>query len=432
MSRHRILLGAFAFSPKRGGEPAVGWNIATRLAKTADVTVILGDLRSDTPMWNEVKSFIETDGLPPGLEVVHVPPDPLIILLEKLHCLPGCWMFYYLAYRRWQRFALQRARQLHAKQPFAICHQLTYIGYREPGDLWKLPVPFVWGPISGAENIPPAFYRNFRLAEMFRPLTRDAGNLLQAALPGRIREAARAAAKVFVVSPAEETLLARWGVKSERMLETGTSQNPNTRLRRRDEEPLRILWSGIFTPRKALPILLRALAQLDPAGQKWELFILGDGPMSGSWMREATNLRLPPERIRWLGRMPHAEAISYMTKGDVLVHTGLREGTPHVVLEALSLGLPVVCHDCGGMATAVDSRCGIKIPLVSFEASIEGFRAAIGRLIDERALLGELSAGAQTRSESLSWDAIVERLSDTYSTLTHDNHGDIAKMKKTA
>lgn len=409
----------------------MGWNIANRLAKTADVTVIFGDLRSDTPMWNEVKNFIETDGLPTGLEVVHVPPDPLIILLERLHCLPGCWMFYYLAYRRWQRLALQRARQLHAVKPFAISHQLTYIGYREPGDLWKLPVPFVWGPISGAENIPPAFYRDFRLAEMFRPLTRDAGNLLQAALPGRIREAARAAAKVFVVSPAEESLLARWGVETERMLETGTSQNPNAHLRRRDKKPLRILWSGIFTPRKALPILLRALAQVDPSGQEWELLILGDGPMSASWKRAASDLRLPTERIRWLGRVPHSEAISYMSKGDVLIHTGLREGTPHVVLEALSLGLPVVCHDCGGMATAVDSSCGIKVPLVSFGASVAGFRLAIERLLEESTLLGKLSAGALARSESLSWNAIAERLLDTYSILTNRSSPAIPATEKT-
>ena len=28
------------------------------------------------------------------------------------------------------------------------------VGYREPGYLWKIEKPFVWGPIGGLENSP--------------------------------------------------------------------------------------------------------------------------------------------------------------------------------------------------------------------------------------------------------------------------------------
>ena len=38
--RLRVLVSAFAASPVRGSEPAVGWNIPLHLAKDHDVTVL--------------------------------------------------------------------------------------------------------------------------------------------------------------------------------------------------------------------------------------------------------------------------------------------------------------------------------------------------------------------------------------------------------
>ena len=54
----------------------------------------------------------------------------------------------------WLRDAYQVARVLHQQVQFDLAHQLTWVGFRFPGYLWRLDLPFVWGPIGGLENTP--------------------------------------------------------------------------------------------------------------------------------------------------------------------------------------------------------------------------------------------------------------------------------------
>ena len=46
------------------------------------------------------------------------------------------------------------ARELDARIDFDVVHQVTGTGFREPGHLWKLGKPFVWGPIGGLQFFP--------------------------------------------------------------------------------------------------------------------------------------------------------------------------------------------------------------------------------------------------------------------------------------
>lgn len=85
-----------------------------------------------------------------------------------------------------------------------------------------------------------------------------------------------------------------------------------------------------------------------------------------------------------------------------------------VVLEALGWGLPVICHDACGMAVAVDETCGIKVPLVHPDLSIEGFHKAIATLLDRPELVSRLSEGALRRAGELSWKEKAEAMSEAY------------------
>ena len=92
----------------------------------------------------------------------------------------------------------------------------------------------------------------------------------------------------------------------------------------------------------------------------------------------------------------------------------MNEAATSVIMEALSLGLPVICHDASGMGEAVTGLCGIKVPLANPAKSIEGFSNAIQRLVENPELLKRLSGGALDRARELSWDGIAKRISDAY------------------
>jgi glycosyltransferase involved in cell wall biosynthesis len=414
MRRKNILVSAYALSPYQGSECAVGWNIVTRLATVHDVTVLCGDLASSQKMKKDLDRYFLANPPIPGLAICYVAPGFLTQLFEKIHNIPGLWMVYYWAYNLWQRKAYRIAKALHAKTPFDLVHQLNMIGYREPGYLWKLPVPFVWGPIGGSPNEPMAYSSLFSWSGYVRALFRNLFNEIQKRTSWRAKCAARKAVKLWAVTSADmKTIRNIWGVDVQQMLETGTIVREGATIRSwNGNECLRIVWSGIHLPRKALPILFHAIAD-DKLKGRVKIDVLGGGSETGHWKSLAKKLGIE-DSVKWHGMLTHQEALNVMANAHVLVFTSIKEGTPHVVLEALSLGLPAICHDACGMGVAIDDRCGIKVPLYTLPQSKNGFTDAILKMLENPLLVRQLSDGALKRAQELSWDNIVDNMVRAY------------------
>lgn len=410
----RVLLSAFAFSPCKGSEAAVGWNIARELAKLHDVTVLTGAVRDGENDWER---YLAEHGPVRGLTVEYVKPTRLIKLLDRIHNLPGLWSLYYLAYRLWQREACRRVKTLHKEHRFDIVHQLTMIGYREPGYLWELDgVPFVWGPVGGGPDEPIAFLPLYSFSAKIKVVIRNILNGLQKRLLLRPRMAARRAKKIWVVTDADERMVkGLWGMDCERMIETAASPSSLGRVRTWDGvEPLRIIWSGTHTYGKALPILIHALADLKGKGMRnFVVDVLGKGGETVKWKNLAESCGVA-DIFTWHGHLSHDLAIETMALGHLLAFPSLKEGTPHVVLEALSLGLPVICHDACGMGTVIDAACGIKVKMASPSVSIKGFSDAISTIVSNPELVEKLSDGALNRARVLSWRQKAHTISDAY------------------
>lgn len=114
------------------------------------------------------------------------------------------------------------------------------------------------------------------------------------------------------------------------------------------------------------------------------------------------------------GKLPLPAALAEVRAADVMAFTSVQEGTPAAVLEALSFGVPVVCHDACGMGVAVTDDCGIRVPMVDVPTSVAGFAAALRRVRDEPGLLADLSAGAVRRTAELGWDQKARQIDDAY------------------
>ncbi|NTU69743.1 glycosyltransferase family 4 protein, partial [bacterium] len=195
------------------------------------------------------------------------------------------------------------------------------------------------------------------------------------------------------------------------MLETGTNDILQKKIRNKSAvKRLKICWSGSHQSIKELPLLLYALSEIKD--DEIMLLVLGDGPETNSWKEIADKLKL--KNIIWYGRLNHSRALEIMSESDLLVHTSIREGTPHVVLEALSLGLPVICHNACGMGEVVNDKCGIKIPLINRDESIKDFINAILLLKNNPEELRRKSDGAYERAQELSWGEKVKEISQTY------------------
>lgn len=143
-------------------------------------------------------------------------------------------------------------------------------------------------------------------------------------------------------------------------------------------EPPVILGVGRLTKPKDFPALIRAFAivrQQRPA----RLMILGEGeerPLLESLVRELgieADVSLPG-----FVQNPYA----YMKHSAVFVLSSRWEGLPTVLIEALSLGVPVVATDCpSGPAEVLD---GGRIGALVVAGDVEGLAEAIHSAIDKK------------------------------------------------
>jgi len=421
--RLRVLISAHEFSPDRGSECAVGWNIATRLALYHDVTVFCADgpALSAHSYREEVTTYFNRHGQIPGLSVVFIEQPPVTLryarmnrwLMALTHGI-GWQPLYYLGLDGWHRAVFQRARDLEL-QHFDIVHQLTPISFRESGYLWATGLPFFWGPIGGMYKAPRVFAQTGGMSSLLFEAIRSGNIEWQTRASGQFLSAVRRAKRIWTISK-DETLIIRSLTSKEisPMIDAAPPSEVKGSVRRYDgTRPLRLCWSGRHEAIKALPLVFRALDAL-PGRERVKLDILGEGSETLRWRLLAQKLTLS-RNITWHGRLPYHEALQMMGQSDILIHSSFREAASMAVLEALGWGMPVICHDACGMSVAVNETCGIKIPLVNPQQSIRGFRDAIERLLDNPGLIERLSKGALLRAAELSWDAKVREIAEAYS-----------------
>ena len=123
-------------------------------------------------------------------------------------------------------------------------------------------------------------------------------------------------------------------------------------------------------------------------------------------------------RCSWHGWVERDKAIGIAKRGHVMVITSLLDLTSTVSLEALSLGLPVICLDHCGFADVVTPDCGIKIPVTTPKQVSIDIARAIESLWNDETYRRRLCAGAIKRAADFSWNKKMEVLNSVYADLT--------------
>ena len=163
------------------------------------------------------------------------------------------------------------------------------------------------------------------------------------------------------------------------------------------EETPTILHVARLVEMKGTEYLIRAVAALARTHGQVRLDIVGDGPLRSRLQALAGALELGP-RVRFLGALPHAEALSHMRSAAMLglpsVHTptGRVEGLGMVLLEAAATGVPVVASRVGGIPEGVvDGQTGLLAP----ERDPEALCACMAALLDQPDTRRRMGAAAR-------------------------------------
>ena len=191
-----------------------------------------------------------------------------------------------------------------------------------------------------------------------------------------------------------------------------------------NEAVFQILFAGRLTEQKRADCFLRSLRQLADTRPDLEFkgIVAGDGPLRARLEGLADQLSLRPRYCEFLGEV--GDLKSLYLKSDVLLLTSEWEGSPNVVLEAMSAGLPVVATRVGGVPELVqDGENGF----LTQSEDVDSIVRSLIRLSENAALRNSMGmAGREKVLQRHTAERLGERLLKMYRTLVSDRGEDPA------
>ncbi len=162
-----------------------------------------------------------------------------------------------------------------------------------------------------------------------------------------------------------------------------------------------VVATGRLAPQKGYDLLLRAHARVVGA-HPHEVLVLNDGPEAPTLRALAEQLGVQ-DSVRFAGAVP--APLPLVARADLFCLPSRHEGLPLALLEAVSLGVPVVAADCSpGVREALDGgRIGDLVPV----EDVEALAAALERHLTDPAVLRRRAAHGPGHARTFDFDAMA-------------------------
>jgi len=131
-------------------------------------------------------------------------------------------------------------------------------------------------------------------------------------------------------------------------------------------------WLGRMIPVKGADVFLRALAE--PDGPQTTAVLIGDGSERSRLESLADQLGLRA-RVRFVGGIEGGARL--LPAFDAFVLSSRSEGTPIVLFEAMTAGIPIVASRVGGIPDVVGEGEAVLVPPENAAALAEGLRLVL-------------------------------------------------------
>ena len=217
------------------------------------------------------------------------------------------------------------------------------------------------------------------------------------ALPRRLRAEARVVVHGVDLSQSRPLVERRAELRNELVAELGL----------RDDDVI-VLSVSNFRAEKGHDVLVDAAGRVARAGLPVRFLLVGWGPLEEQ-VRSAVRAGGLQGSVTLLGRRD--DTLRLMAASDVFVLPSRQEGMPVALMEALSVGLPVVATRIGGVGDIVTDH--VEGLLVEVGAP-DQLADAIGALATDPALRDGLRSGALARAGQLDITAASRQIEARY------------------
>lgn len=393
MDMYKILISAYGCEPDKGSEPGVGWHWVIEMAKKNELWVIT---RSNNREAIENALTVE---LRDRVHFIYYDLSGIIRKIKRKE--KGLYPYYSL----WQLGAYRRAKQLLTDVKFDFCMHLSFGSMWVPTFMYKLPIPFIWGPVGGGEAIP---FNFIKILPWRNRIPQYARYLLIRFLkwnPIFMEPCRKADAIIARTMDSKAVFPAKYQFKVSVMLETGmaeedlqlyqlTTQTDESVDDRSHE--IELIYVGRLVPSKNIETAIRALAIVRHTYPNVRLTLVGDGPLKDRLMALAERLDVQ-EWIRFLGAVSQQRVIQQLQNSQIFLFPSLKEGGSWALIEAMSVGLPVICLDTSGMHVITDDSCAIRISPTTPDEVVNRMAEAIITLGESPQLRKRMGENAKER-----------------------------------
>lgn len=398
-----ILISAYSCEPIEGGEAAVGWNIAMQIAIYNKVHII-----TRTNLRKKIETNISKEVANNVTFHYYDTPHWMRFYKRKER---GMHLYYFL----WQIGITNIVRRLKKDIKFDYSMHLTFGNVWLPTFLPYFNIPFIYGPIGGGEGIPHTFLKRmspyFFCIESIRMLM----NSTACINPFFLYKAHRSQAILCRTGQTAELFPQRFqhkiGYLTDGAIEAEFFKNKAEYCK---NKTIRIVSTSRFIALKNVICIVEAL-NLVPKKYDVECIMVGKGPELEKVKKMAATCI---HKITFLKHMPRHEVLNQLKQGDIFITPSLKDACNLTLLEAMTVGLPVICLNWSGMAISTDDSCAIRLPVTNPNQMPKDMAEAIVRLIenpDLRKSMGQ--AGRKRIREVFNWEAKGAFMEDLFAKL---------------
>ena len=406
-----ILLLAYAVSPTRGSEYSVGWNYVVELSKLNTVHLICGASGEHLGDTIELEAYLKQNPIK-NVYLHIVKPNKSIEFINSFNK-KGFGPAFYIAFRLWHKLVFEKAKEIIRKYPIDIVHQYNPIGFREPGYLWKLDKPFVWGPIGGANFVNLTLLQSKPLKIKLLFLLKNFVTYLQLNYSYRVKKATLKASKlVFCCSEPMKNFEKYLGKRGVVISEQAVPEiEINIKSIIKNDDILKITQIGSLNERKNTQFLLESLSLVKD--KRWHLSIIGDGALRDSLIEFSKKLGIE-NNITWHGFKSRDEIFNILQDIDLHALTSLSEANTTVLYETRLFGIPTISLDQNGMHDTLSNCNGVLVQITSYKQTLQTFANEIEILIHNRELLNQLKNRTKSLIDESTWRQKVMQYEKIY------------------
>jgi glycosyltransferase involved in cell wall biosynthesis len=170
------------------------------------------------------------------------------------------------------------------------------------------------------------------------------------------------------------------------------------------DDEIAVGFLGRLVLEKGLGVFADVIAALERRGVKHKVLVVGEGP-AREWFAERV-----PDAV-FAGFQSGDNLGRAVASMDVFFNPSVTETFGNVTLEAMAAGVPVAAaRATGAIDLVVEGETGFLID----PADVEGYAAAIARIVTEPGLRDRLGAAGHAKAERYIWEDINETALDAY------------------